>query len=137
MATSEEGAMSGTTRLQLSGIGQIGVMVKDLEAAVAFYRDILDLSFLFQVPNMAFFDCGGVRLMLGVADKAELDHPPSILYYRVDDIQSAHRTLAERGVAFEQAPVLAHQADDHDLWLAFFCDMEGNLLALMSEVPRS
>jgi methylmalonyl-CoA/ethylmalonyl-CoA epimerase len=128
--------MSDTARLQLTGIGQVGVMVKDLEKAVAFYRDVLELTLLFQVPNMAFFDCGGVRLMLGRPDRPELDHPPSILYYRVDDIQAAHATLTARGVSFEQAPVRAHRAEDHDLWLAFLRDMDGNLLALMSEVPH-
>ena len=126
----------GAGEFGLSGIGQICVTVKDLKKATAFYRDTLGMKFLFQVPNMAFFDCGGVRLMLGIAEKPELDHPPSILYYKVEDIQAAHATLVERGVAFEQEPVLAHKAEDHDLWLAFFRDMDGNLLALMSEVAR-
>ncbi len=126
----------GAREYGLSGIGQIGVMVKDLEKAAAFYRDTLGLKFLFQVPNMAFFDCGGVRLMLGIAEKPELDHPASILYYKVENIQVAHATLRERGVKFEQQPAMAHKAEDHDLWLAFFRDMDGNLLALMSEVRR-
>ena len=121
----------------LSGIGQIAVMVKDLEKATAFYRDTLGMKLLFQVPNMAFFDCGGVRLMLGIAEKPEFDHPASILYYKVEDIESAHRTLTERGVTFDEEPRLVHKAETHDLWLAFLRDMDGNPLALMSEVVRA
>ena len=127
----------GAREFGLSGIGQICVTVKDLEKAAAFYRDTLGMKFLFQVPNMVFFDCGGVRLMLGIAEKPEFDHPASILYYKVEDIQAAHATLVDRGVTFDQEPVLAHKAEDHDLWLAFFRDMDGNPLALMSEVVRA
>lgn len=126
----------GAKELGLTRIGQICVTVLDLDKAMVFYRDILGMKFLFQVPNMVFFDCDGVRLMLGVAEKPELHHPSSILYYKVQDIQAAHATLVERGVSFDQQPLLAHKAEDHDLWLAFFRDMDGNLLALMSEVGR-
>jgi len=74
--------------------------------------------------------------MLGQPQTAEFDHLASIIYYRVEDIQAAHETLCARGVQFEAGPRLVHKAHDHDLWLAFFRDVEGNLLALMSEVPH-
>ena len=122
----------------LSGIGQIAVTVKDVEKAMGFYRDRLGMKFLFKAPpNMAFFDCGGVRLMLGLAESPELDHPASIIYYKVEDIRAAYETLRGRGVHFEREPGLVHKAENHDLWLAFFRDMDRNLLALMSEVPRA
>jgi methylmalonyl-CoA/ethylmalonyl-CoA epimerase len=121
----------------LARIGQIAIIVKDLERAVAFYRDRLGMRFLFQVPRMAFFDCGGVRLLLGPPDRPEFDHPASILYYQVDDIQAAHAALVADGVAFEAPPHLVARLADHDLWIGFFRDSEGNPLALMSEVRRS
>ncbi len=120
--------------LQLAEIGQIMVTAHDLDRAVAFYRDVLGMPFLFQVPTMAFFQCGPVRLMLGVPETAEFDHPASIIYYRVDDIAATHRALEDRGVEFHAAPALVHRADDHELWLAFFRDSESNAAALMSEV---
>lgn len=120
--------------LQLAEIGQIMVTAHDLDRAVAFYRDVLGMPFLFQVPTMAFFQCGPVRLMLGVPETAEFDHPASIIYYRVDDIAATHRALEDRGVEFHTAPALVHRADDHELWLAFFRDSESNAAALMSEV---
>ena len=123
-----------TTRAGLARIGQIAVNVRDLQRAVEFYRDRLGMRFLFQVPGMAFFDCGGVRLMLGLPEKPEFDHPASIIYYAVDDIQETHRALAAAGVAFVEDPKIVHRAETHDLWLAFFRDSEENLLALMSEV---
>ena len=120
--------------LHLDRIGQIAINVKDLDRAVAFYRDTLGMRPLFQVPKMAFFDCGGIRLMLSLPEKPEFDHPGSILYYRVPDIQQAHAALRGRGVAFEGEPHLIAKLPDHDLWMAFLRDSEGNLLALMSEV---
>lgn len=120
----------------LERIGQISVNARDLDRAVHFYRDALGLRLLFQVPGMAFFDCGGVRLMVGLPSEPRFDHPASILYYRVADIQAAHRTLTERGVGFEQAPHFVARLATHDLWLAFFRDSEDNIGALMAEVPR-
>ena len=118
----------------LSQIGQIAVTARDLDRAVAFYRDTLGMSFLFRAPNLAFFDCAGVRLMLGVPERAELDHPNSIIYYVVDQIDAAYAALCARGVTFSGKPHCIAKLPDHDLWMAFFDDPEGNTLALMSEV---
>lgn len=130
--------MMATEKLGLTRLGQICITVKDLDLATAFYRDVLGLKLLFQAPpGMSFFDLGGIRLMLGTAEKAELQHPASILYYKVDDIMTAAAALKERGVKFESEPRLTHKDARHELWLAFFRDCEQNLLALMSEVPAS
>jgi methylmalonyl-CoA/ethylmalonyl-CoA epimerase len=126
----------GQAAFGLSRIGQIGVGVKDLGRAVRFYRDVLGLSFLFQVPNLAFFDCAGVRLMLSPPERPELDHPASILYYKVDDLSQAYETLRERGAEFVDQPHLIAKMSDHDLWMAFLKDSEGNTLGLMSEIKR-
>ena len=119
--------------LNLAQIGQIAVNVEDLEAAVAFYRDKLGMKFLFQFPRLAFFDCAGVRLLLDQVDQWQ--HPSSIIYYKVGNIEEAHRTLVERGVFFSDAPHLVAKMSDHELWMAFFKDPDGNILALMSEIP--
>jgi methylmalonyl-CoA/ethylmalonyl-CoA epimerase len=121
----------------LNQIGQIFVNVEDLDRAIAFYRDILGMTFLFQAPpNMAFFDCGGIRLMLGTADRPDLDHPASIIYYKVEDIERVYETFKAREVEFIVKPHLVAAMPTYDLWLADFKDSEGNILALMSEVPR-
>jgi len=118
----------------IRGVGQIAVNAHDLGRATAFYRDVLGLRHLFTAGSMAFLTCGDVRLMLGIAEKPEFDHPSSILYFRVDDIDAAYRALLAHGVRFEHEPQLVHKAEDHDLWLAFFRDSEDNVMALMSEV---
>jgi len=123
--------------VSLSRIGQICMVVHDMKKAIAFYRDALGMKFLFEAPNLAFFDCGGVRLMLGLPDRPELDHPGSILYFKVDDIQGAHEALSSRGVRFIVKPHLVARMPDHDLWLADFKDLDGNILALMSEVRHA
>jgi len=119
----------------LSQIGQIAVPVGDLARAVAFYRDTLGMRFLFQAPSgLAFFDCGGVRLMLDVPAKSQPEQRSSVIYYKVADLSSSYATLTERGVTFEAKPHLIARLADHELWMAFFRDPDGNLLALMSEV---
>jgi len=119
---------------QLCAIKQISVNAHDLGRASAFYRDKLGIRHLFDAPpQMSFFDCGGVRLLVGVAEKAELDHKSSILYFGVDDIHEAHANLEGRGVEFRGAPHLAARLPDREIWIAFFDDSEGNMLALISE----
>jgi predicted enzyme related to lactoylglutathione lyase len=128
--------MSETAAFGLGRIGQISVNVHDIDRAVSFYRDKLGMKHLFTVPKMAFFDSGGIRLMLGVPEKPEFDHPSSIIYFKVEQIQEAYDTLTSRGVAFEAAPHLVAKLPDHDLWMGFFRDSEGNFMSLMCEMPR-
>ena len=119
---------------QINKIGQIAINVHDTTRAVEFYRDTLGLKLLFTAGQLAFFDCGGVRLMLSPPEKPEFDHPSSILYFKVDNIQAAYDRLVHRGVKIEDQPHVVARMPDHDLWLAEFRDSEGNLMALMSEV---
>ena len=121
---------------ELSSIGQISVNVHDISKAVAFYRDTLGMKYLFEAGDMAFFDCAGIRLMLALPEKPEFDHPSSIIYYKVSDIQRAYEILLSRGVHFEEKPTFVARLQDHDLWMAFFRDLDHNPVALMSEVPR-
>ena len=130
----EVNAISDNT--DLNRIGQIAINVHDLKTATAFYREKLGMKFLFEVPNMTFFDCGGVRLMLGVAEKPEFDHPASIIYYTVEDIHKTHEMLTSRGVQFNSNPHLVARMSDYELWMAFFRDLDNNMLALMSEVKK-
>ena len=124
----DEGA--GITKL-----GQIAINAHDVERAAAFYENVMGLKLLFKAPpGLAFFDCGGVRLMLSPPSKPELDHPSSILYFAVPDIQAAHAKMKSAGAKFEDEPHMIAKMPDHDLWMTFFRDSEGNLLGLMSEV---
>jgi methylmalonyl-CoA/ethylmalonyl-CoA epimerase len=128
-------AVAGT--FGLSTIGQIAVIVHDLPRAVAFYRDTLGMRLLFEAPpKMAFFDCGGIRLMLSLPETPEYDHPSSVIYYKVDDIQQAAAVLQARDVVFDSPPHLIAQLPHADLWMAFLRDADRNPVALMSEVPR-
>jgi len=123
--------------LGITSIGQIAINVHDLERATAFYRDVLGLPLLFTVPNLAFFDCAGVRLMLSRAETPEFDHPSSILYFRVPDMDAAYQKLVERGAQIYAPPRLIAPMPTYDLWMAAFRDTEGNIHQLMSEVSRA
>jgi methylmalonyl-CoA/ethylmalonyl-CoA epimerase len=127
----------GAVGIGISRLGQVALRTKDIDRAVAFYEEKLGLKLLFKAPpGLAFFDCGGVRLMMERTDKPEFDHPSSILYFVVPDIRAAHSKLKEGGVHFEDEPHVIAKMPTHDLWMTFFRDSEGNLLALMSEVTR-
>ena len=126
----------GAAGFGLNEIGQIAVAIGDLSRSIEFYRDKLGMKFLFQAPpGLAFFDCAGVRLMLTVPERPG-ESASSVIYYKVDEIQSVFQLLCGRGVVFEGEPHLVARLPDHDLWMAFFHDPDRNLLGLMSEVPR-
>jgi methylmalonyl-CoA/ethylmalonyl-CoA epimerase len=118
-------------------LAQVTNVVHDLDRAVRFHRDTLGLPLLFQAPpSLAFFQLGSVRLMLSPAENPEQDHPGSVLYLRVKDIERVHRTLVGKGVKFIGEPHRVHEAADYDLWMAFFHDPDRNPLALMEEKPK-
>ena len=125
----------------VSRIGQIAMTVGDLPRAIAFYRDVLGMRFLFEAPPaMAFFDCGGVRLMMSLPERqGEVagQRFASIIYYAVPDIQEAAAVLVGRGVQFEAAPHIVARLPQADLWMAFLRDPDGQLLAIMREAPRA
>ena len=123
-----------SSQFGLSQIGQIAVNARDIERAAAFYKDVLGMKMLFRAGQLAFFDAGGIRIMLDKPEKAEFDHPSSILYFKVPDIKLAHATLVGRGVKFEDEPHMIARMPDHELWMTFFRDSENNVLALMAEV---
>lgn len=121
-----------TDTFGLSTIGQVSIRVRDLDRAVAFYQQKLGMTYLFTAGHIAFFQCDTVRLMLNTQETG--DTQTSILYFKVGDIDAAVSRLKERGVAFEGDPHLIAKMPDHDLWMAFFKDSEGNTTGLMSEV---
>lgn len=124
--------MSAGPQIALNQIGQIAIVVKDVARATAFYRDKLGMKFLFSAGNLAFFDCAGIRLMLDKVEKP--DAGTSVLYFKVADLREAHDQMKARGVQFVDEPHLIAKLPDHDLWMTFFRDSEGNLLSMMSEV---
>ena len=126
---------TSTADVSLGQIGQIAVPVSDIPRAVEFYRDTLGMRFLFQAPQgIAFFDAGGVRLMLDRPEKPEFAQHSSVLYFKVPDIHATYAALQGRGVDFIDAPHLIAKLPDHDLWMVFFRDPDKNILALMCEV---
>jgi methylmalonyl-CoA/ethylmalonyl-CoA epimerase len=115
-------------------VGQILIPVTDLERAIGFYRDTLGVKFLFAAPpQMSFFQTGNVRLLIGVPEQEHLQQRGSTVYFKVSDIDAAHRTLTERGVKFAAEPHRVHRAPTHELWLTEFQDPDGNHLALLCE----
>lgn len=122
--------------VHLESIGQIALTVRDLAESKRFYEETLGMKFLFDAGTMAFFQCGDIRLMVGLAEKP-LTPAGTILYFRVAEIAAVCGILKDRGVEFVQEPLLVAKMPDHDLWLAFLRDPSGNTLGLMSEVARS
>jgi methylmalonyl-CoA/ethylmalonyl-CoA epimerase len=128
--------MSTVTPVHLSQIGQIAINVENPERATNFYRDVLGMKHLFCAGRLSFFDCGGVRLMLTVPERAELRQHSSILYFKVNDLNTVYQNLLAQKVSFEDKPHLIARMPDHELWMTFFRDSENNLLGLMSEIRK-
>ncbi len=122
----------------LGPLAQVAVTVQDVERATAFYRDVLKLPLLFEAPpGLAFFDGGQVRLMLSRAETPELEHASSVLYFRVEDIDGTYAAMKSRGVSFVDAPHRIADMGSYELWMVFFHDSEGNLLAAMEERAKA
>jgi methylmalonyl-CoA/ethylmalonyl-CoA epimerase len=120
----------------IQSIGQIAIAVSDIEEATRFYRDVLGLNLLFEAPpGLAFFDCGGVRLMLTTKQGAEEDHKTSVIYYRAPDIDAAVKALKQKGVSFVREPQMTARMEDHELWIGFVRDPDNTLIGIMAEVP--
>ncbi len=124
--------MASRVAVQLSDIMQVALTVNDIAEAKIFYRDVLGMQFLFDAGTMAFFQCCGVRLLIGAG---ETKPGGTVVYFRVPDLQGAHTSLREKGVEFTEEPHMVARMPDHDLWLAFIRDPSGNLLGLMEERP--
>ena len=101
-----------------------------------FYRDVLGLRLLMNAPNMAFFDCGGVRLYLASGEGTEQHGASASIYFRTNDISGLLRALKEKSVSIHQEPQILARMPDHDLWLMWIRDSEGNLLGVMEERKR-
>lgn len=120
----------------LNRIGQIALTVRDVDRAEAFYQQTLGLRKLYRFGDLTFFDCAGVRLLLEKAHDPDAAGRGSPIYFACNDIALAVRDLKQRGVMFESVPHCVARMDDHDLWMAFFRDPDGNTLALMHEAPK-
>jgi methylmalonyl-CoA/ethylmalonyl-CoA epimerase len=121
-----------------SKIAQLLIPVADFDKGVAFYRDTLGIPFLFAAPpQMAFFNCGGVRLLVGVMPTGQEAHRGSAIYFQVANIHTVYSSLLDQGVVFKAEPHLVNRTPQSELWLAEFTDPDGNQLALMSDVPLS
>ncbi|WP_421101966.1 VOC family protein [Sporosarcina psychrophila] len=118
----------------LKSIGQIGIPAKDINRAILFYKDLLELPLLFNTDTMAFFDCDGIRLMLSLPEKEQFTNASSVFYFQVDDITASYSQMKEKGVSFIDKPHVVAKMDSTETWMVFFNDTEGNTHALMSEV---
>lgn len=123
--------MANTT---IQKVGQIGVPVKDLERALVFYQEKLDLPLLFRTDNLAFFECSGLRLLLSLPEAEEFANSSSVLYFQVNNIKAIYEDFVGKGVQFIDEPHVVAKMGQTETWMAFFKDTEGNIHALMSEV---
>ncbi|MDQ7050976.1 MAG: VOC family protein [Enterobacterales bacterium] len=118
----------------IDSIGQIAICITDLEQSLHFYQHILGFDLLFEVPpNMAFLQCGNIRLMLTTQQGEAQDHHTSVIYYRVSDLNKAVAALKQKGVAFIREPQLTAKMPDHELWQGFIRDPDENLIGIMTE----
>ena len=122
--------------LSLNQLGQITLTVDNVDVAETFYLGVLGLRKLYRFGDLLFFDCAGVRLLIEKSNSSSFKPESSILYFRVADIHFAVQNMIAKNVNFVDTPHLVTPMEDHDLWMVFFKDPSGNLLALMQEAPK-
>ena len=118
----------------IKNVGQIGIPVKDIQRAMDFYQNKMELTLLFNTDSMAFFDCDGLRLMLTLPEKEAFDHPSSVIYFQVANINDTYKDLESNNVVFLDKPHMVTRMGQTETWMVFFKDTEDNTHALMSEV---
>ncbi|HTD04129.1 VOC family protein [Undibacterium sp.] len=119
--------------MSLSSLGQVALQISNADASQEFYGQKLGLKQLFRYGELVFFDCDGVRLMLDGTSKVAIPPGSQCLYFKISDIDAVYGKLRNAGVAFVDRPHLVSKMPDHDLWMVFFKDPDGHLLALMEE----
>lgn len=122
--------------MQCDKIGQIAISVRDLERSKHFYQNILGMTFLFDAGNMSFFQCGEIRFMIAGSDKPAAPSS-TIIYFRVQDIEATFAHLKAQGAVTQSEPHLVAKMPDHDLWMAFLADPDGNTIGLMCEKAKT
>ena len=126
--------LNRTPASMIDTIGQIALTVSDVDRSIAFYRDTLGLRFLFSAgPTLAFLDAGGIRIMLSAAEGDFTPRASTVIYFRVADLDAEHAAMTSRGATFVDAPHLVAKMPDHELWMCFVKDPEGNAIGLMEE----
>jgi catechol 2,3-dioxygenase-like lactoylglutathione lyase family enzyme len=115
-------------------VGQVGIPVKNMERAIKFYKETLQLPLLFKTDNLAFFDCDGVRLLLSLPETEEFANASSVLYFQVENIHASYEKLKAKDVRFIDEPHIVGKMGQTEIWMAFYKDSEENTHAFMSEV---
>src|SRR5215470_7802211 len=93
-------------------VTQLLIPIDDFERGVAFYRNVLGLPVLFAAPpQMAFFQCGAVRLLVGVTPAGQKVQRGSQIYFGVNDIQSVSSSLSTQGVQFKAPKHVVSRSD--------------------------
>jgi methylmalonyl-CoA/ethylmalonyl-CoA epimerase len=121
--------------VSIKGITQLSISVHDVATAIQFYNETLGLPLLYSESTMALLDCNGIRLLLGIPEKPEYDHPSSIVYFQVENIQEAYESLSANGVEFTSKPHKIAEFNGYAVWMVFFQDPDHNVHALTCEVP--
>jgi methylmalonyl-CoA/ethylmalonyl-CoA epimerase len=118
---------------ELNGIIQIGIPVKDIERATAFYRDVLGFRLLMNGPNMAFLDCAGIRIYLDGNPGTVEAGANSLVYFRTKNIEHSHASLKDSTATIHKPPHIIASLPSVDIWLMWIRDSESNLLGIMEE----
>jgi len=113
--------------VQLSRIAAIMLGVRDLPAAISFYKDKLGLKVIMQESALALLQCGNVMLGLSPRHMNAIQLAEAVeVSFGVDDLRATHKALVEKGVVFLSEPRAVTPTD----WAVHFRDVDGHLLSL-------
>jgi catechol 2,3-dioxygenase-like lactoylglutathione lyase family enzyme len=113
--------------VQISRIAAVMLGVRDLPAAIAFYKDKLGLKVVMQESALALLQCGNI--MLGLSPRHMNTAPLAEaveVSFGVDNLRATHKALGKAGVVFLSEPRQVTPTD----WAVHFRDVDGHLLSL-------
>lgn len=120
-------------------IGYVILYVADLEASIAFYRDVLGLPHRFTDAGYAEFGTAGTRFALYERRRAEWltgqavrPGPAAEIVLVVDDVDAQVHRLADQGVTVLSGP--ADRPWGHRT--VHLADPDGFVVELAQEIPR-
>jgi catechol 2,3-dioxygenase-like lactoylglutathione lyase family enzyme len=119
--------------MKLTGIHHVSILVPDMEAAVAWYRDVLGLKEVKRPSNFVtpvrWFELGEQQIHLIPSEAPDAVSPRHFALH-VDNCQAARETLAARGVAIrETVPIAGAER-------FFISDPAGNNLEIIQWLRR-
>ena len=107
-------------------VSHVILRVRDLNASVTFYRDLVGLTLISESLGFVFFDGGSIQIALNANPNEPTDETTTEVTLEVDDVYSTVKEMEDRGIEFEVPVRQVTTAGDRTLHATHFRDPDGH-----------